>query len=196
MITSRPALLVGLGLASAHAVASLPSDHLFDHYLSQMTRVLPGQVSTDSYRWFAPIPKLDLTCIGKNIKAGGSNLPLSTCIEAGKAICIENEYSSFGPGQWTFGITKDNQLRLWNPKNEIVWSFCKDITHVCIGEDHEGNPARYSDERPFLFFYNDKTHTYEGQLTCDGTDGVDGDNIGRPSMLKMVDNANLGTCKC
>lgn len=52
--------------------------------------------------------------------------------------------------------------------------LCKDITHVCIGEDHENNPARYSDECPFLFFYNDKTHTYEGQLTCDGTDGVDG----------------------
>lgn len=118
--------------------------------------------------WRPPIPSLGLTCIDNSIRAGGGK-PLTTCITEGEAICIEYDHAYFG-GTWTFGI-KDSTLALWNPMNQIAWEFCTDVTHVCIGEDHGYEQGAYSQERPFMFFYDEKTNTRVGELTCDGTDG-------------------------
>jgi len=64
---------------------------------------------------------------------------------------------------------------------------------VCIGEDHGTDGGQwYSQERPYLFFYDEKTNTYVGELTCDDTDGDDGENLGKPTLLKMVDLSYTG----
>ena len=59
-------------------------------------------------------------------------------------------------------------------------------THICISENIESDPNRYSDERPYMFFYDEKSHQYLYQLVCDG--------IGEESKLpelKMVNNGDL-----
>mmetsp|Transcript_15469 Transcript_15469/g.33432 ORF Transcript_15469/g.33432 Transcript_15469/m.33432 type:complete len:818 (+) Transcript_15469:75-2528(+) len=59
-------------------------------------------------------------------------------------------------------------------------------THICIGETTETDYSKYSHERPYLFFYNEKTLEYPYQLVCDG--------IGTPGklpMIKMVNNEDL-----
>jgi len=141
--------------------------------------------------WQSPIADLGLTCIDNSIRAGGGK-PLSTCITEGEAICIDYGYgTSYFGGQWTFGI-KDGKVRLWNPRNEEVWEYCAAATQVCIGETHGYEKGKYSEERPYLFIYNEKTHETVGELICDGTDGKDGKNIGQSSILKMIDNADIG----
>ena len=130
-----------------------------------------NDVTTDRYwnrYWAAPIQNVGPKCIDNSIRAGGDK-PLSTCIREGEALCIEYNHQYSG-GRWTFGI-KDSMLKLWNPKMEVVWEFCTEITHVCIGEAHEYDPNRFSKERPYLNFYNEKTNQIVGSLTCDGTDG-------------------------
>ena len=59
-------------------------------------------------------------------------------------------------------------------------------THICIGEVDEFDPGRFSDERPYLFFYNEKTHTFPYQLVCDGIGAED-----RLPMMKMVNNEDI-----
>ena len=56
-------------------------------------------------------------------------------------------------------------------------------THICIGENVEADPKKYSNERPYLLFYNEKTHQYLYQLVCDGIG-----EEGRLPELKMVNN--------
>ena len=119
--------------------------------------------------WNAPVKDVGLTCIDNSIRAGGGK-PLSTCIREGEALCIEYERNPPMGGKWTFGV-KDSMVKLWNPRMEAVWEFCTEVTHVCIGEVHGYDPNRYSKERPYLTFYNEKTHLTVGNLTCDGTDG-------------------------
>lgn len=80
----------------------------------------------------------------------------------------------------------------------IYTSFFSHHSHlyaypVCIGEDRGTDNGRwYSKQRPYLFFYDEKTHTYVGELTCDDTDGEDGENIGKPTILKFDDLSHLG----
>lgn len=56
-------------------------------------------------------------------------------------------------------------------------------THICIGENNESDPKKYSKERPYMFFYNEKTHQFLYQLVCDGI----GEDSKLP-QLKMVNN--------
>ena len=60
-------------------------------------------------------------------------------------------------------------------------------THICIGETNDFDPSKFSEERPYLFFYNEKTHTFPYQLVCDGI-GAEG----RLPMLKMINNEGIG----
>ena len=119
--------------------------------------------------WVAPLNQLGLKCIDNSIRAGGDKDDDYKCIAEGEAICIDYGRQSFG-GQWTFGV-KDSMVKLWDPNMEVVWEFCSEVTHVCIGEEHGSDPNRFSEERPYLTFYDEKTTEVVGKLTCDGTDG-------------------------
>ena len=125
--------------------------------------------SVDPDYWIVPVKNVGLTCIDNSIRAGGDKDDDYKCITEGEALCITYDDQYFG-GKWTFGV-KDSMVKLWNPKMEVVWEFCTEVTHVCIGEEHGYDPNRYSEERPYLNFYNEKTHEVLGSLTCDGTDG-------------------------
>lgn len=59
-------------------------------------------------------------------------------------------------------------------------------THICISENIESDPNRYSNERPYMFFYDEKTHQYLYQLVCDGIG-----EEGKLPELKMVNNEAL-----
>ena len=121
--------------------------------------------------WVAPIKSIGLTCIDNSVRAGGDKDEDYTCITEGESICIDYEpYTPMG-GRWSFGV-KDGFVHLWNPNNEIVWSYCRTVTHVCIGEEQGFDPNKFSEERPYMFFYDEKSQTRVGELTCDGTDGV------------------------
>ena len=100
--------------------------------------------------WRPAIPSLGLTCIDNSVRAGDDKADDYTCITEGESICIDYDYRPMG-GRWSFGI-KDGFVHLWNPKNEIVWSYCRTVTHVCIGEDQGFDPNKFSEERPYMFF--------------------------------------------
>ena len=59
-------------------------------------------------------------------------------------------------------------------------------THICISENIEDDPNRYSNERPFMFFYDEKSHQYLYQLVCDGIG-----QEGKLPELKMVNQEDL-----
>ena len=118
--------------------------------------------------WAAPIANSGLTCIDNSIRAGGDK-PTEICMTEGEALCIDYNSRPMG-GRWQFGI-KDSRLRLYDPKGEVVYEYCSDVTHLCIGEEHGFAPNRYSKERPYLTLYDEKSHEVVGSLTCDGTDG-------------------------
>jgi hypothetical protein len=59
-------------------------------------------------------------------------------------------------------------------------------THICISEDIEFDPNRYSNERPYMFFYDEKKHQYLYQLVCDGIG-----EEGKLPELKMVNQEDL-----
>ena len=139
--------------------------------------------------WVAPTKNIGLTCIENSIRAGGGK-PNEICITEGEALCIQYDYKPMG-GRWQFGI-KDSKLRLYDPKGEVVYEYCSDVTHLCIGEERGFDPNRYSQERPYLTFYDEKTHTVVASLTCDGTDGKNDENIGQSTLLKLTDNADVG----
>ena len=148
------------------------------------------EVEPDFMYWVTPIESLGLTCGGSSIKSRDGEY---TCIKAGEALCQDNDGGPFG--RWTFGITEDNQVNLWTPKNEIAWTFCTEVSHVCIGEERDPRPDKYSNQRPYLYFYDEKTQRTVGNLTCDGTDGFNGENLDKPTILKMVDNSEVGICE-
>ena len=150
-------------------------------------------VKPDFGYWLTPIAALGLTCGGTSIKSRDGQY---VCIKAGEALCQDNDGGPFG--RWTFGIIEEkgqSTVNLWTPKNEVAWTFCTDVTHVCIGEERDPRPNKFSNERPYLYFYDEKTHRTVGNLTCDGTDGFNGENLGKPTILKMVDNSDVGVCK-
>ena len=152
-----------------------------------------GEITQDDRYWMAPIEDGGLTCIDNSIRAGGEK-PLSTCIREGEAICIDYAFSSpLHPmgGRWMFGV-KDDVAKLWNPRMEVVWEFCVAMSHICVGEEHGYALNRYSLERPYLYFYNEKTDKIVGRLNCDGTDGQvrTGITCSKPSHLLNKRNAN------
>ena len=142
--------------------------------------------------WTPPIDSMGVECGGTSIKTGDGGA--YTCFTSEEAICRDNYPGSFG--SWMF-VIKDGTVQLLDPNNQVSWQFCDEVTHVCIGEDRAdrvadpGNP-KFSQQRPYMFFYNEKTQEKVGELLCDGTDGLDGENLDRPSLLKMVDNSMLG----
>mmetsp|Transcript_3562 Transcript_3562/g.6188 ORF Transcript_3562/g.6188 Transcript_3562/m.6188 type:complete len:479 (-) Transcript_3562:134-1570(-) len=144
-----------------------------------------------SFYWKPSIPSLGLTCIDNSVRAGGDKDEDYTCITEGESICIDYEPHAPMGGRWSFGV-KDGYVHLWNPKNEIVWSYCRTVTHVCIGEEQGFDPNKFSEERPYMFFYDEKSQSRVGELTCDGTDGVDGENLGQSSIIKLIDNSEIG----
>lgn len=95
-----------------------------------------------------------------------------TCFGVGEGLCFDNAPGSFG--RWTFGIDENTrQVNLWSPSLQVVWSHCSEASHVCVAVETGYDPQMptYSVERPEMFFYDDKAHTYTGELKCDGTDG-------------------------
>jgi hypothetical protein len=183
--TSLRAIVLGIVFAQIGIVSASRSD-------KRDGRFLPG-IDRDQYwqwYWLPQLSAAGIQCGGTSMKTGDGGE--YRCFKDGEGICRDKNLGSFGPGQWTFGIV-DGTVTLFTPANEIVWRFCSDVTHVCIGEDHgTDNGQWYSKERPYLFFYDENTHTYVGELTCDGTDGDDGKNLGKPSILKMVELSHLG----
>ena len=156
-------------------------------------RIADDEVEPDFGYWLTPIAALGLTCGGTNIKSRDGQY---VCIKAGEALCQDNDGGPFG--RWTFGIIEENgrsTVNLWSPNNEVAWTFCTDVTHVCIGEERDPRPNKFSNERPYLYFYDEKTQRTVGNLTCDGTDGFNSENLGKPTILKMVDNSDIGMCK-
>ena len=149
----------------------------------------PNPVETSAWGryWVSPLSSNGIQCGGTRIKTGDGGA--YTCITEGEGICRDNYPGSFGT--WTFGV-KDGNITLFTPNNDISWQFCADVTHVCIGEDHGYEEGTYSQERPYLLFYDEKLQKNVGEVRCDGTDGKDDENIGKPSILKMVDNSHLG----
>ena len=133
---------------------------------------LRANVNQDARRtnryWVAPIKNAGLTCIDNSIRAGGGK-PNEICLTEGEALCVQYDNAPMG-GRWQFGI-KDSKLRLYDSKQEIVYEYCSDVSHVCIGEEHGFDPNRYSKERPYMTFYDEKTHKVVASLKCDGTDG-------------------------
>ena len=142
--------------------------------------------------------QLDITCVGDSIKAGGDTGIETNCITAGQALCQDNDDGYFG--RWVFGISEDNVVTLWDPKNDAKWEFCTDVTHICVSEETSDDSDKYCDrKRPSLFFYNDKVQKHVFELPCDGTDGFDNQNQDKPAILKMNNNAgvvsSVGTVK-
>ena len=154
--------------------------------------LVAGGLGTAVAQWRPPIDSLGVNCGGTSIKTGDGGE--YTCFTDKEAICRDNYPGPFG--SWMFAI-KDGTVRLYDPNNQVSWEFCDDVTHVCIGEDHSDRFAdpknpKFSMQRPYMFFYNEKTQKKVGELQCDGTDGFDKENIDKPSLLKMVDNSMLG----
>lgn len=143
-----------------------------------------SSLTSDRY-WIVPVKDVGLTCIGNSIRAGGDKDDEYKCITDGEALCIEYEQKPPMGGKWTFGL-KDSRAKLWNPKMEVVWEFCTDVTHICIGEEHGYDPKRFSEQRPYLKFYNEKTQETVGNLACDGTDGKVRTGIYIPSFIVGV----------
>ena len=142
--------------------------------------------------WTPPLDSMGVACGGTSIKTGDGGE--YTCFQDGEAICRDNYPGPFG--SWMFAI-KDGTVKLLDPNNQVSWQFCADVTHVCIGEDHtdrfaDPNNPKFSQQRPYMFFYDDKIQEKVGELQCDGTDGFDKENIDKSSLLKMVDNSMLG----
>lgn len=142
--------------------------------------------------WTPPIDSMGVECGGTSIKTGDGGA--YTCFTSEEAICRDNYPGSFG--SWMF-VIKDGTVQLLDPNNQVSWQFCDEVSHVCIGEDHADRIAdpsnpKFSQQRPYMFFYNEKTQEKVGELLCDGTDGLDGENLDKPSLLKMVDNSMLG----
>jgi len=59
-------------------------------------------------------------------------------------------------------------------------------THICISENIEDDPNRFSNERPYMFFYDEKSHQYLYQIVCDGIG-----EEGKLPKLKMVNQKDL-----
>ena len=182
---SLRAIVLGIAVAQiATVTASRPDMSNDERDLSEA-----DAVNTDQY-WLPQLNSVGVQCGGTSMKTGDGGA--YRCFRDGEGICRDEQLGSFGPGQWTFGIV-DSNVTLYTPSNEISWQFCSDVTHVCIGEDHGTDGGQfYSQERPYLFFYNEKTHQYVGELSCDDTDGDDGENLGKPSILKMVELSYTG----
>lgn len=187
-----PTVLAAAGIFASASAAAAESADLTAPFTTNGLRASTANKQdtrrTNRY-WVAPVRNSGLTCIDNSIRAGGGK-PSEICMTEGEALCIEYDYKPMG-GRWQFGI-KDSKLRLYNPKDEVVYEYCKDVTHLCIGEEHGFDPNRYSKERPYLTLYDEKVHEVVGSLTCDGTDGKNDENIGQSSILKLVDQADVG----
>lgn len=183
-IASLRAIVLGVAFAQIATVTASRPDINDERDLSEA-----DVVNTDQY-WLPQLNSVGVQCGGTSMKTGDGGA--YRCFRDGEGICRDEKLGSFGPGQWTFGIV-DRNVTLYTPANEVSWHFCSEVTHVCIGEDHGTEGGQwYSQERPYLFFYNERTHQYVGELTCDGTDGDDGENLGKPSILKMVELSHTG----
>ena len=161
-----PTVLAASGIFASAAAAAESAE------LKAPTTTGRANANQDARRtnryWVAPVRNAGLTCIDNSIRAGGGK-PNEICMTEGEALCIEYDYKPMG-GRWQFGI-KDSKLRLYDPKQEVVYEYGTDVSHVCIGEEQGFDPSRYSKERPYMTLYNEKTHKVVGSLTCDGTDG-------------------------
>ena len=83
--------------------------------------------------------------------------------------------------------TKNDGKECKSPSGEVYrTNSYVGTTHICIGENIDTDYAKFSDERPYMFFYNEKTHTFLYQLICDGA-GTEG----KLPQLKMVNNEDL-----
>lgn len=98
----------------------------------------------------------------------------------------------FDPATTAYSISgatwlKNDGKQCKSPSGEVYRNNAyADTTHICIGENIDTDYAKFSDERPYMFFYNEKTHTFLYQLVCDGA-GTEG----KLPQLKMVNNEDL-----
>mmetsp|Transcript_32369 Transcript_32369/g.95392 ORF Transcript_32369/g.95392 Transcript_32369/m.95392 type:complete len:328 (+) Transcript_32369:108-1091(+) len=109
------------------------------------------------------------------------------------AKCADGTYPAIiDPATTVYPITgpswlKNDGSECKSPDGEAYrTSAYADTTHICIGENIDTDYAKFSDERPYMFFYNEKTHTFLYQLVCDGA-GTEG----KLPQLKMVNNEDL-----
>ena len=111
----------------------------------------------------------------------------------GVADCPKDTYPTiFDPATTSYAISgatwvKNDGSECRSPGGEAYRTNAfAGTTHVCIGENIDKNYAKFSQERPYMFFYNEKTHTFLYQLVCDGA-GTEG----KLPQLKMVNNEDL-----
>jgi hypothetical protein len=57
------------------------------------------------------------------------------------------------------------------------------VTHVCVGENNSKDKSKLSEERPYLFFFDENSQEFLYQLVCDGIG-----KQGKLPRLRMVDN--------
>mmetsp|Transcript_15029 Transcript_15029/g.33594 ORF Transcript_15029/g.33594 Transcript_15029/m.33594 type:complete len:479 (+) Transcript_15029:220-1656(+) len=171
--------------------------------------IFPSSSATFSY-WLPPLDKVGFDCQYKQIKIGEEGS--YACIELGTGICRDNG-GAFGkwwfgvetttaecilpdgtaqtitdsfpvlvdPSTMEYPVTgttyDDNGVRCGRDCNYAG------TTHVCIIENTEDDPHKFSKERPTMFFYNEKTQQFLYQLVCDGIG-----EEGKIPQLKMVNN--------
>ena len=109
--------------------------------------------------------------------------------------CAEEDTSFptiFDPATTSYAITgatwvKNDGTECKSPDGEAYRTNAfAGTTHICIGENIDTDYKKFSEERPYMFFYNEKTHTFLYQLVCDGA-GTEG----KLPQLKMVNNEDL-----
>ena len=81
-------------------------------------------------------------------------------------------------------------LLICNVDGEASPADCRyaGTTHICIGENTENDPNKFTNERPYMFFYDEKRHEFLYQLVCDGAG-----ELGKLPQLKMINNEDLVT---
>jgi len=97
-------------------------------------------------------------------------------------------YPLIGPYIYATGRGRTRAGEICKVNGEASPADCRyaGTTHVCIGEDTEKDHTKFTNERPYMFFYDDKRHEFLYQLVCDGAG-----ELGKLPQLKMENNEDL-----
>ena len=99
-------------------------------------------------------------------------------------------YPLIGPYIYATGVGPTRAGETCKVDGEASPADCRyaGTTHVCIGENTEDDPNKFTNERPYMFFYDEKRHEFLYQLVCDGAG-----ELGKLPQIKMVNNEDLAT---
>ena len=141
-------------------------------------------------KWLFGVAEVeDVTCTRPQPNVAGGTSPLTeTIASATYPVLFDPATNAYPVSGTTYKDSDANDdMRCKNDDGEAVRG-CNyaDTTHICIGETIDDDPNRYSEERPYLFFYNEKTQTFLYQLVCDGI-GTEG----KLPQMKMMNNEDL-----